>query len=245
MCGRFTLKTDPKLIAAQFNVDALAVLGERLSDLSSPIVPLVPGSQAALDSITPNFNVAPTHKIPAVLATADQIVLANFTWGLVPSWAKDAAIGARMINARSETVAEKPSFRTALKNRRCIVPADGWYEWQNLAGKKYPHYFSSANDSVIGFAGIYESWNDPAGNVLWTVSILTQPAQPEFAQVHDRMPVLVAPELVPVWLSAPTQPLAQILEVSSQVQIQHWEVSSAVGNVRNNSADLTSRQLSI
>ena len=245
MCGRFTLKTDPKVIAAQFNIDALAVKAGNLSDLSSPIVPITPDSQTALGLINPNFNVAPTHKIPVVLALADQNVMANLSWGLVPSWAKDPAIGSRMINARSETVAEKPSFRSALKHRRCIVPADGWYEWQNLAGKKCPHYFSSANDSVIGFAGIYESWNDPAGNVLWTVSILTQPAQPEFAQVHDRMPVLVAPELVPVWLSAPTQPLAQILEVSSQVQIQHWEVSSAVGNVRNNSADLTSKQLSI
>lgn len=245
MCGRFTLKTDPKVIAAQFNIDALAVKAGHLSDLSSPIVPITPSSQAALDSITPNFNVAPTHKIPAVLATADQIVLANFTWGLVPSWAKDPTIGARMINARSETVAEKPSFRTALKHRRCIVPADGWYEWQTLAGIKHPHYFSSADDLVIGFAGIYESWKDPMGNALWTISILTQPAQPDFSEIHDRMPVLVAPELVPVWLSAPTQPLAQILDSSARVaQIQHWEVGPAVGNVRNNSVDLTSKQLS-
>ena len=246
MCGRFTLKTDPKVIAAQFNIDALAVKAGGLSDLSSPIVPIVPDSQTALDSLKPNFNVAPTHKIPAVLAMADQIVMANFSWGLVPSWAKDPAIGSGMINARSETVAEKPSFRSALNHRRCIVPADGWYEWQNLAGKKRPHYFSSPDDSVLGFAGIYESWNNPAGNVLWTVSILTQPAQPEFAQVHDRMPVLVAPELRQVWLNAQNQPLAQILDSSSQAaQIQHWEVGPAVGNVRTNSVDLTSKLMSI
>lgn len=245
MCGRFTLKTDPKLIAVQFNVNAVAVKHEGLSDLSSPIVPIEPGSQNALASIKPNFNVSPTHKIPAVLAMADQIVMANFSWGLVPSWAKDPAIGSRMINARSETVAEKPSFRSALNHRRCIVPADGWYEWQNLAGKKRPHYFIAQDDSLIGFAGIYESWNDPMGNVLWTVSILTQPAQPEFAQIHDRMPVLVAPELRQVWLSAQNQPLAQILESSAQVaQIQHWEVGPAVGNVRNNSAELTIKQMS-
>jgi len=246
MCGRFTLKTDPKVIAAQFNVDALAVTAGGLSDLSSPIVPIAPDSQTALDSLKPNFNVAPTHKIPAVLAMSDQIVMANFSWGLVPSWAKDPAIGSGMINARSETVAEKPSFRSALKHRRCIVPADGWYEWQNLAGKKRPHYFSAKDQSLIGFAGIYESWKDPTGNILWTVSILTQPANPEFAQVHDRMPVLVAPDLMNVWLSAQSQPLAQILDSSVQLaQIQHWEVGPAVGNVRNNSEDLTSKQMSI
>ena len=89
MCGRFTLKTDPKVVATQFNVDALAVKAGGLSDLSSPIVPIVPDSQTALDSLKPNFNVAPTHKIPAVLAMADQIVMANFSWGLVPSWAKE------------------------------------------------------------------------------------------------------------------------------------------------------------
>lgn len=244
MCGRFTLRTDPKLIAAQFNVTALAILSDRLSDLASPIVPIALGSQLALDSITPNFNVAPTHKIPAVLAMADQNILANFSWGLVPSWAKDPAIGSRMINARSESVAEKPSFRSALKNRRCIVPADGWYEWQTLAGKKHPHYFSAVDDSLLGFAGIYESWKDPTGTTLWTVSILTQQASPEFLQIHDRMPVLVAPELTQTWLSSLYQPLAQILEASAQsAQIQHWEVSSAVGNVRNNSADLTSNAM--
>ena len=246
MCGRFTLKTDPKVIAAQFNVDALAVTAGGLSDLSSPIVPIAPDSQTALDSLKPNFNVAPTHKIPAVLAMSEQIVMANFSWGLVPSWAKDPAIGSGMINARSETVAEKPSFRSALKHRRCIVPADGWYEWQNLAGKKRPHYFSAKDQSLIGFAGIYESWKDPTGNVLWTVSILTQLAKPEFAEVHDRMPVLVAPDLMNVWLSAQSQPLAQILDSSVQLaQIQHWEVGPAVGNVRNNSEDLTSKQMSI
>lgn len=246
MCGRFTLKTDPKVIAARFNVDAMAVKAGALSDLSAPIVPNVPDSQTALGSIKPNFNVAPTHKIPAVLAMANQNVIANFSWGLVPSWAKDPAIGSRMINARSETAVEKPSFRSALNHRRCIIPADGWYEWQNLAGKKRPHYFSAKDQSLIGFAGIYESWNDPAGNVLWTVSILTQPAQPEFAQVHDRMPVLVAPDLIQVWLSTQNQPLAQILGPSSQVtQIQHWEVGPAVGNVRNNSADLTIEQMQI
>ena len=237
MCGRFTLKTDPKVIAAQFNVSALAFLDNRISDLSAPVMPV---TQEALDSISPNFNVAPTHKIPAVLAMGEQVVIANFSWGLVPSWSKDPAIGSRMINARSESVSEKPSFRSALSHRRCIVPADGWYEWHTSAGKKYPHYFSAVDDSLLAFAGIYESWKDPRGNVLWTVSILTQQALPELAQIHDRMPVLVAPHLVELWLDTSEKPLAQILEASAQAaKIQEWEVAAMVGNVRNNSAELT------
>ena len=228
---------DPKVIAAQFNVSALAILDNRISDLSAPVMPV---TQDALDSISPNFNAAPTHKIPAVLALGEQILIASFSWGLVPSWSKDPAIGSRMINARSESVSEKPSFRSALSHRRCIVPADGWYEWRTAAGKKYPHYFSAADDSLLGFAGIYESWKDPAGNVLWTVSILTQQALPEFAQIHDRMPVLVAPQVTQLWLSSNEKPLSQILEASTQAaKIQEWEVASTVGNVRNNSAELT------
>jgi putative SOS response-associated peptidase YedK len=237
MCGRFTLKTDPKVIAAQFKVSALAVLDDRISDLSAPVIPI---TQTALDSIAPNFNVAPTHKVPAVLASGGQMVMANFSWGLIPSWSKDPAIGSRMINARSETVCEKPSFRSALSHRRCIVPADGWYEWHTYAGKKYPHYFSAADDSLLGLAGIYESWKDSTGTLLWTVSILTQQALPEFAQIHDRMPVLVAPHLLQLWLDTTEKPLAQILAASGQAaKIQEWEVAPSVGNVRNNSAELT------
>lgn len=237
MCGRFTLKTDPKAIAAQFKVSALAVLDDRISDLSAPVIPI---TQTALDSIPPNFNVAPTHKIPALFASGEQLVMAIFSWGLIPSWSKDPTIGFRMINARSETVSEKPSFRSALSHRRCIVPADGWYEWRTCTGKKYLHYFSAVDDSLLGFAGIYESWKDPTGNALWTVSILTQQALPEFAQIHDRMPVLVAPHLLQLWLGATEKPLAQILEASGQAaKIQEWEVASSVGNVRNNSAELT------
>ncbi len=239
MCGRFTLKTDPKVIASQFKVSAIAVLEGRITDLTTPTIPA-----AQIDSAIfgPNFNVAPTHQIPAVLSQEDETLLAAFTWGLVPTWAKDPAIGARMINARSETAAEKPSFRSALVKRRCIVPADGWYEWQGSPGKKTPYYFSAPNESVLGLAGIYESWKQPDGQLLWSAAILTQEARSDFSYIHDRMPVLVTPELQDLWLKSPTNPLNDVLDGAPSIDIQTWEVSPAVGNVRNNFADLITNQ---
>ncbi len=239
MCGRFTLKTDPKVIASQFKVSAIAVLEGRIADLTTPTIP---AGQIDSAIFGPNFNVAPTHQIPAVLSREDETLLAAFTWGLVPTWAKDPAIGARMINARSETAAEKPSFRSALVKRRCIVPADGWYEWQGSPGKKTPYYFSAPNESVLGLAGIYESWKQPDGQLLWSAAILTQEARSDFSYIHDRMPVLVTPELQDLWLKSPTNPLNDVLDVAPSIDIQTWEVSPAVGNVRNNFADLITNQ---
>jgi putative SOS response-associated peptidase YedK len=239
MCGRFTLKTDPKVIASQFKVSAIAVLEGRIADLTSPTIPV---DQVDAEVFKPNFNVAPTHQIPAVVAQNEQTLLAAFSWGLVPGWAKDPTIGSRMINARSETAAEKPSFRSALVKRRCIVPADGWYEWQGSPGKKTPFYFSATNDSVLGMAGIYETWKQPDGQLLWSAAILTQEARAEFSHIHDRMPVLLTPELQGLWLGSEPNPLNEVLDAAHSIDVQAWEVSSAVGNVRNNSADLTANQ---
>jgi len=239
MCGRFTLKTDPKVIASQFKVSSIAILEGRIADLTSPAIPL---DQVETEVFHPNFNVAPTHQIPAIVSQDNETLLAAFLWGLVPNWAKDPTIGSRMINARSETAADKPSFRSALAKRRCIVPADGWYEWQGSPGKKTPFYFSATNDSVLGLAGIYESWKQPDGQLLWSAAILTQAASADFSFIHDRMPVLLAPELQAIWLSAPASPLNEVLDSAASVEIQAWEVPAAVGNVRNNSADLITNQ---
>ena len=239
MCGRFTLKTDPKIIASQFKVSSIAVLEGRIADLTAPKIPV---GQVDTDLFHPNFNVAPTHQIPAIVSQAEKKLMAAFTWGLVPNWAKDPAIGSRMINARSETAADKPSFRSALVKRRCIVPADGWYEWQGSPGKKTPFYFSAVNGEVMGLAGIYESWQQPDGQLLWTAAILTQEARSDFSYIHDRMPVLLTNEMQDAWISNPTSPLLDALAVSDSVEIQAWEVSSAVGNVKNNRSDLTTNQ---
>jgi putative SOS response-associated peptidase YedK len=239
MCGRFTLKTDPKVIASQFKVSSIAVLEGRIADLTSPVNQI---DQIESEPFPPNFNVAPTHQIPAIVSQSEERLLAAFTWGLVPGWAKDPAIGSRMINARSETAAEKPSFRSALVKRRCIVPADGWYEWQGSPGKKTPYYFSAANETVLGLAGIYESWKQPDGQMLWTAAILTQEARSDFSYIHDRMPVLLPPELQDTWLNSQTSPLQEVLGSAPNVEIQAWEVSPAVGNVKNNNAELMTNQ---
>ena len=239
MCGRFTLKTDPKVIASQFQVSSIAILEGSIADLTSPAKKL---DQIESDPFRPNFNVAPTHQIPAIVSQNEERLLAVFAWGLIPSWAKDPAIGSRMINARSETAAEKPSFRSALVKRRCIVPADGWYEWQGSPGKKTPYYFSAPNESVLGLAGIYESWKQPDGQMLWSAAILTQEARPDFSYIHDRMPVLLTPELQDTWLNSPTNPLQDVLGSAAEVTLQAWEVSSAVGNVKNNNAELMTNQ---
>lgn len=239
MCGRFTLKTDPKVIASQFKVSSIAILEGRIADLTSPTISV---GQIDAEVFQPNFNVAPTHQIPAIVSQDNETLLAAFSWGLVPNWAKDPAIGSRMINARSETAAEKPSFRSALAKRRCIVPADGWYEWQGGPGKKTPFYFSPTNDSVLGMAAIYETWKQPDGQLLWSAAILTQDARANFSYIHDRMPVLLTPEMQGLWLNSATSPLNDVLDVAASVDIQAWEVSAAVGNVRNNFADLTTNQ---
>ena len=227
------------MIAAQFSVSELAILNGAIADLTAPTAKISSSDEIPF---RPNYNAAPTHQIPAILQHDDKTTLANFQWGLVPAWSKDPAIGSRMINARSETAAEKPSFRSAIVKRRCIVPADGWYEWHTNAGKKIPHYFSDPSETLLGFAGIYESWIQPDGKALWTTAILTQQARPEFAHIHDRMPVLVAPELRALWLTTGPNPLAEILEAAEFTHIQEWEVTTAVGNVKNNSPELIANQ---
>jgi len=233
MCGRYTLKTDPKVIAQDYNVASVALSVGKLANLSAEIVPV---TQMTSDAIAPNFNVAPTHMVPAVLQHDGVNTLATFSWGLVPAWAKDPSIGARTINARIETVAEKPSFRSAVAKRRCIVPADGWYEWEKISStKKQPHYFSATDDTVLGFAGIYETWKQPDGAPLWSCSVLTTDVWPSLAHVHERMPVLVHQDIRNEWLSAGPAPLDALLELSTTAKnIREWPVTVAVGNVRNN-----------
>ena len=236
MCGRYALKEDPKVIAQDYNVAQAAVSDGKLASLAAQTVPV---TQMTSDAITPSFNIAPTHLVPAVLLDEDLVTLAGFSWGLVPSWAKDPAIGSRMINARVETVTEKPSFRSAIQKRRCIVPANGWYEWEKSGAKKIPHYFSAADDGILGMAGMFESWTAPDGVVLWSVTILTTKAQPHIEHIHDRMPVLVMPELRETWLTPGPAPLEVILDGAAKYdRVQEWAVGSAVGNVRNNNSGL-------
>jgi putative SOS response-associated peptidase YedK len=237
MCGRYALKSDPKQIAAQFGVDQAVVEGSYLGMFGGSTIS---AEQITAQNLLPSFNIAPTHQIPAIVQTDNQRIMATFQWGLIPSWAKDPSIGSRMINARVETVLEKPSFRSAAAKRHCIIPADGWFEWQTVSkSKKVPHYFSRPDKALLGFAGIYESWKTPDGTELWTCSVITTDASPEFSQIHDRMPLLVPADSTELWL---TQGVAAVAELEQHAvpaaELTQWQVGTAVGQVRNNNPQL-------
>jgi putative SOS response-associated peptidase YedK len=188
--------------------------------------------------LTPRFNIGPLQQIVTVTANAGGNRSAQFRrWGLVPRWAKSDANAAAMINARSETVLEKPAFREAIASRRCLVPASGFYEWQPVGQRqKQPWHIFSAVHQPLVFAGIYESWTDPGGTLLETVSILTKPANPWMSAIHDRMPVCLAPATWPHWLRHnhfSQIDLERFIAPENDPRFDKTPVSSLVNNVRN------------
>jgi len=180
MCGRFTKTVEKVQIKKEFQV-----ADDDIAD----------------DSM--RYNIAPSQMIEVVYTPSSERLLSTLKWGLVPHWAKDPAIGNRMINARAETLSEKPSFREAFKSRRCIIPASGFYEWQkkNSSGAKQPYYFYLKEREVFGFAGLWESWIDKeTGEELETCTIITTEANRVLEPVHDRMPVILQAENYDLWL---------------------------------------------
>jgi putative SOS response-associated peptidase YedK len=212
------------------------------------------------DDLGPDYNVAPTKKIYAVLTSKDRASkdraskdragqerereLRTVRWGLVPSWAKDAKGGARLINARAETVAVKPSFRRAFAKRRCILPADGYYEWKD----KKPFYIFRLNGGITAMAGIYDLWRDPAVKddndehaFLWTASVITTDATDDVGQIHDRMPMVIAPDLWADWLDPDNTEISQLqaaMVPAMKGAMTSYPVSTAVNFVRNNGPEL-------
>ncbi|WP_293786543.1 SOS response-associated peptidase [uncultured Aeromicrobium sp.] len=200
-----------------------------------------------------DYNVAPTKSEPIVVARRDgdgvvarrEVVTAR--WGLIPSWAKDARIGGKLINARSETVGEKPSFRTAFARRRALVPADGFYEWYRprpregeTAPRKQPFYLTGKNGKGLALAGLYEFWRDPEGRWVLSYTILTTSAEGDDGRIHDRAPLLVPPGLYEAWLD-PAQEGGQVLGqllVATPGILTAWPVSTAVNNVQHNGPEL-------
>ncbi|MFC6153811.1 SOS response-associated peptidase [Nocardioides yefusunii] len=216
----------------------------------------------------PNYNVAPTTQVPVVLERPDRVTseglhvpgarqLRTLRWGLVPGWAEDVSVGARMVNARSESAATKPAFRRAFSARRCLVPADGYYEWQDLsrdgagtAGAKVPKqpwFVRPADGSPLTMAGLFEIWRDPAlpsdhpDPFVWTCTVLTTQATPDLAHVHDRMPLTVPDDLRDAWLDPA---LTDVDEVVALVRpagagtMTAHPVARTVNSVRNNGPDL-------
>lgn len=216
MCGRFTLSQSSEIIAKTFHL-------------------------AEVPTLEPRYNIAPTQMIATVLQTNEQNErqLQLLRWGLIPSWAKDAAMGARLINARAETVTEKPSFSSAFRHRRCLVIADGFYEWQRQERKKQPFYFRLKNGQLFAFAGLWERWQDPNGNAIASCTILTTEANELLSPIHDRMPVILAPKDYDLWLAGIENPtnLQQLLCPYKADAMTSYAVSTNVNNPANNSPE--------
>ena len=182
-----------------------------------------------------SYNIAPTDTAPVVIRNkAGERELTFMRWGLVPSWAKDMKVGAGMINARAETVVGKPAFRDAFKYRRCLVPANGFYEWRRGAAGATPHFITSLAGSPLAFAGLWEHWTDKrSGEITHTFTIATCNANPFMASIHDRMPVMLSLEHYETWLYG--SPLdAHTLLVPSQLRLKAYRVDKRVNAVRNN-----------
>jgi putative SOS response-associated peptidase YedK len=214
MCGRFTLAASPRALQELFPLFDLA-------------------------DLEPRYNVAPTQPVLAVRAGADgQPELARLRWGLVPGWADDPSIGNRLINARAETAAEKPAFRTAFRRRRCLVLADGFYEWQKLDGRKQPYYFRMRQGEPFAFAGLWERW-EKGGEPLETCTLLTTDANEVVRPVHDRMPVILPRTAFGEWLDGSVQAVPElqaILRPYPGAEMVGYPISARVNNPRNEGA---------
>lgn len=186
----------------------------------------------AVPDLTPRYNIAPSQLVPAVIKTPAGKAVTMFQWGLVPSWSKDPSIGSKLINARAETITEKPSFRTAFKRRRCLIPADGFYEWKGPSSAKQP-YFITCDHHPFAFAGLWEDWEGVEG-VLQTCTIVTTNANELLSTFHDRMPVILEPEQYEAWLDVETpQPILEgLLDSYPADRMKMSAVSKAVGNPR-------------
>ena len=191
----------------------------------------------SLPDITARYNIAPSQQVAVIRQNdAKQRELALLKWGLIPPWAKDASIGYKMINARSETVYEKPSFRSALKSRRCIFPVSGFYEWQKIGKEKVPHYIYLIDKAIMSLAGLWESWKSPEGVLIETCTILTTAANSSIKKIHDRMPVILHQDEIDIWLNKNVDDLDGLKELFHPYPsglIQEHVVSKEVNNPKN------------
>ncbi len=189
-------------------------------------------------ALPPSWNVAPTDPVYAVLERHGSRLLQVVRWGLVPSWARDRKVGARMINARRETLASKPAFRSAYQRRRCLVPADGYYEWQRAGGATQPWFLSARDGGPLAMAGLYEVWRGE-GEPLWTCTIVTTDAADDHGEIHDRTPLLVPRAQWARWLDPElADPGDDLLVPGSSGVLDAWPVGAAVGNVRATGPEL-------
>lgn len=225
MCGRFVLNANAEQLQLLFD------LAERPHELA------------------PRYNIAPTQPV-AIIRTegrgdALKRVLTYAQWGLIPSWAKDPAIGNKMINARAEGIDEKPSFRSAFKRRRCLIPATGFYEWKKKGSSKEPYFISMEDGELFAFAGLWETWSPADGGQVDTCTIITTEPNAMMADLHNRMPVILRRDDYAFWLGAGMDATSQeadelksLLRPFADEEMVAWPVAARVGNPRNEGADL-------
>ena len=223
MCGRFTLIADPN------------DLREAFPFINIPIPP------------QPRYNVAPTQPV-AVIPNDGKNTLDHYVWGLIPSWAKEPSIGSRMINARSETLIEKPSFRSAFRRRRCLIPASGFYEWQPSKEQKSktPMYIQLKSGKPFAFAGLWERWDSPEGSTILSCTIITTEPNELLASIHNRMPVILSPQSYPLWLDPgepPVPALMDLLRPFPADEMRAYPVSKLVNSPGNDQPALIKPQV--
>jgi putative SOS response-associated peptidase YedK len=220
MCGRFTITVTmeevEKLCEAEF---------EKQED--------------ELMLFPPNYNASPGQKLPVITNEAPNKIV-NYRWGLIPFWAKDPTIGYKLINARSESILEKPSFKNAFKKRRCLIPADGYYEWDKKGKEKKPYRITLKNGELFSFAGIWETWTDKSKNQIRTFSIITTEANELTKKLHDRMPCILNLEQKSDWLDIdlPEEVASEMLKQYPSSKMKMYEVSPKVNSPKNNTPDL-------
>jgi putative SOS response-associated peptidase YedK len=190
------------------------------------------------DDFEPRYNIAPTQPVPVVRQVGPTRVLSQMRWGLIPSWARDGSMSASLINARSETVLEKPAFRDSFRLRRCLIPADGFYEWKRSGNAKQPFHFGMRDDAPFAFAGIWDRWRSPGGEMIESCSILTITPNELLMDVHDRMPVILPRERHQAWLTSPdtwTGALRGMLVPFDATWMKGHQVSTLVNRPENDS----------
>jgi len=197
------------------------------------------GVEEITEDLAPSFNIAPTHDV-AVILNDGVLRLDAMRWGLVPSWATDPSIGSRLINARAETLTKRSAFKDALKSRRCLVIADGFFEWQKLNGAKIPLYFYLTEDRPFGFAGLYDIWSPPLGAPLITCTIITTEPNELVRPIHDRMPAILPKGAESLWLDPELNDQTRLMDVLQPypaAEMDAYTVSSLVNSVKNDSPE--------
>jgi putative SOS response-associated peptidase YedK len=216
MCGRFVITSPPEALRKIFGY-------------------------ADQPNFPPRFNISPTQPIPVVIIENGIRHFRLMRWGLIPAWVKDARKFTLLINARSETVRDKPAFKNAMKRRRCLIPADGYYEWHTSEQRKRPYFINRRDGSPIGFAGLAETWIGPNGEELDTVAIVTAPASSDLAVLHHRVPVTIAPDEFDRWLDCSANDVDEVMALlrgPEEGEFAWHEVSTRVNRVANDDAQL-------